>query len=227
MNFPPGERPVKAVIFDVYHTLLAVRDGPVDAPEKWVSLWEDFLGMRPPESLREFAGTCGKFIEADHAESRASGMRWPEVEWRSIACRAAPVLAELKIPVLDDFLYQHARLQRTVSAMPEAVALLTNLRTQGILTGIASNAQAYTFRELATAGMPVIAFERDLCFWSFEQGYSKPDPAVFAWLSERLAARGITPEETLMIGDRVDNDMEPAHAAGWRTWHFRGQWPRL
>jgi FMN phosphatase YigB (HAD superfamily) len=30
-----------------------------------------------------------------------------------------------------------------------------------------------------------------------------------------------------MIGDRLDNDIEPARAAGWQVWHFQGPWPVL
>jgi len=37
-------------------------------------------------------------------------------------------------------------------------------------------------------------------------------------LTARLEARGISPTETLMVGDRLDNDIEPARAFGWHTW---------
>jgi FMN phosphatase YigB (HAD superfamily) len=37
-------------------------------------------------------------------------------------------------------------------------------------------------------------------------------------LTARLEARGIAPGETVMVGDRLDNDVEPARAFGWQTW---------
>jgi putative hydrolase of the HAD superfamily len=89
------------------------------------------------------------------------------------------------------------------------------------LLGIASNAQAYTLRELhealATHAMGLDLFERDLSFWSFEHGFSKPDPHVFRLLTARLRLLGIAPAETLMVGDRADNDLDPARAHGWQT----------
>jgi FMN phosphatase YigB (HAD superfamily) len=63
-------------------------------------------------------------------------------------------------------------------------------------------------------------FEPDLCFWSFEHGFSKPDPHVFQILTARMAAQGMQPQEVLMVGDRADNDIEPAQAFGWQTWQL-------
>jgi FMN phosphatase YigB (HAD superfamily) len=88
--------------------------------------------------------------------------------------------------------------------------------------GIASNAQPYTLRELEGAllgrGLSLAVFTPELCFWSFEHGFSKPDPHVVRLLSARLRARGVRPDDTLMVGDRMDNDIEPARAQGWQTW---------
>jgi FMN phosphatase YigB (HAD superfamily) len=73
---------------------------------------------------------------------------------------------------------------------------------------------------LVIYGLGMDLFERDFCFWSFEHGFSKPDPHVFQILTARLAALGISARETLMIGDRLDNDIEPAKVHGWQTWHL-------
>ena len=218
---------VQAVIFDVYHTLMAVAEGPVAAEDRWQELWKESFGRPPEMLLAEFDEACRIVVAYDHAPRKAAGDRWPEVDWRRVACRAAGGLSGLGPRALDDFLFRHAQLQRTPQAMPGVRSFLAGLRKQKILTGVASNAQRYTFDELAAVGLPVDQFEIDLCFWSFEQGFSKPDPAVFSWLTARLAARGILPEETLMIGDRLDNDIVPAQEAGWQVWHFQGMWPAL
>lgn len=47
-------------------------------------------------------------------------------------------------------------------------------------------------------------------------GLSKPDPALFTWALERAACR---PEEAIMVGDRIDNDIVPAGRLGlWTLW---------
>jgi hypothetical protein len=73
---------------------------------------------------------------------------------------------------------------------------------------------------LQGAGLNLSQFDREVRFWSFENGFSKPDPHVFRILTARLEARGIRPAETLMVGDRLDNDIEPAQAFGWQTWQL-------
>ena len=84
---------------------------------------------------------------------------------------------------------------------------------------------------LATCQLGMDLFERDLCFWSFEHGFSKPDPHVFQILTTRLEARDIRPGEILMVGDRLDNDLQPAAAHGWQTWLLGrpadGEWADL
>jgi FMN phosphatase YigB (HAD superfamily) len=218
---------VRAVILDVYHTLLKVDRGPEDAEERWAALCGKVVspvGAAP--SLEIFGAACREEIQRDHAVKKAAGMHWPEVDWREITRQAWPALADLDEAALDDFLTAHAELERRCSTMPGAVEFLVKVRDSGTVLGIASNAQRYTLRELRAAGLATESwFVDSLCFWSWREGFSKPDPGVFQVLTRRLADRGIAPEETLMIGDRADNDVLPARAAGWRTWHFTGEWP--
>jgi HAD superfamily hydrolase (TIGR01549 family) len=52
---------------------------------------------------------------------------------------------------------------------------------------------------------------------SAEIGYSKPDVRMFLRVLENLNSR---PEESLMIGDRQDNDIVPAKMVGMKTVRF-------
>lgn len=49
---------------------------------------------------------------------------------------------------------------------------------------------------------------------SWEAGFWKPDPALFRYA---LSLAGCAPEEAVMIGDRLDNDIFPAKALGMKT----------
>ncbi|MDB6134781.1 MAG: Haloacid dehalogenase domain protein hydrolase [Verrucomicrobiales bacterium] len=225
--------PVRAVILDVYHTLLHVTPGPPDASQCWEALWRDCFpsgdstGMARP-SLEEFNAACRRETALDHACKKAAGIQFPEVEWRDIARRAAPALAALNgMNRMDGFLLAHAALERSCAVMPGALEFLQTAWKRGLLLGIASNAQLYTLGELRNAGVPLGMFDPELCFWSWREGFSKPDTGVFKLLSRRLADRGIAPHQILMIGDRADNDVLPARAAGWRTCLFTGEWPVL
>jgi FMN phosphatase YigB (HAD superfamily) len=65
----------------------------------------------------------------------------------------------------------------------------------------------------------------DLVASSARWGVEKPSPAFF----ERLAAEvSLPPEKIAYVGDRVDNDVEPALAAGMTAVHVRrGPWGYL
>ena len=53
-------------------------------------------------------------------------------------------------------------------------------------------------------------------------GLHKPDPAFFARIAEEL---GLPPEAIAYVGDRVDNDVRPARAAGMlAVFVRRGPW---
>jgi len=54
----------------------------------------------------------------------------------------------------------------------------------------------------------------DLIVTSAEEGVAKPDLRIFI---TALARAGCTPEQAVMIGDRIDNDIVPAKQMGMKT----------
>ena len=53
---------------------------------------------------------------------------------------------------------------------------------------------------------------------SAELGSAKPDPAIFRWALEQAGCR---PENAVMVGDRLDNDIRPAKKLGMKTIRIR------
>ena len=210
----------KAAICDIYRTILEVLPPPADAAERWDALWQNHFATEPP-SLDSLTARTREFIAADHAAAKALGIPHPEINWSDVMTRTAPELKNLPPAPLAAFLREHARIQRTTRLMPGAAAFLRTAHKRGIPLGIASNAQPYTLGELdealAEADLSRAIFDPDLTLWSFELGFSKPDPHIFRILTARLALRGIAPPEILMLGDREDNDLGPAKACGWKT----------
>jgi len=226
---------VRAVIFDVYGTLLQVGPPPPDADARWQRLWRDLLGAEPRLSRLQFSAASSQVIARHHQAAQARGIPWPEVHWPSIVAEVMPELAQLSRHDQEQFLFRQIQTGHSTRMAAETAATLRWLKDRASLLGIASNAQAYTLRELeqalATHALGMDLFESQLCFWSFEHGFSKPDPHVFQILAARLAALGISPREILMVGDRLDNDIEPAKVHGWRTWQLGpagdGDWAGL
>lgn len=232
---------IRAVICDVYRTLLEVGLPPSDAESQWNILVRKVFGadVQCP-SLADFFQAADRVISREHEIAKARGIAYPEVFWPAICREVFAPLSTLEPAAQDEFLYLQMQLVRRLRAMPGAVATLRALAQRKVAIGIASNAQPYTLRELQehidTMG-PCGPFDADLCFFSFQAGFSKPNPHVFQWLQSRLQARGILPSETLMVGDRWDNDFFPARTYGWEVWmisdhpcdapHRNGTWADL
>ena len=215
---------IRAVLFDVYGTLLQVGPPPADADARWQALLAKTFVNKPALSRLEFAVASSRAIERRHATAHARGVQHPEILWRSVVAEVIPGFTNLEHQVKEEFIYQQIQIGRSIQLFPGAAEGLARLANRGCKIGIASNAQAYTLRELsevlAQMKLDCSIFYSGLCFWSYEHGFSKPNPHVFQILSARLDALGITPDTTLMVGDRADNDIEPARTFGWQTWHL-------
>jgi HAD superfamily hydrolase (TIGR01549 family) len=88
--------------------------------------------------------------------------------------------------------------------------LLARLREKFNL-GVIANQSKGTEERLSRWG---IRQHFSLVFASAEFGLSKPDPQIFA---AALSQAKCDPEDALMVGDRLDNDIGPAKAQRWRT----------
>lgn len=95
---------------------------------------------------------------------------------------------------------------------------LEALRAQGRTVVLAGNQPAHRTAQLEALDLPV-----DRIATSEELGAEKPGAAFFDAV---LAMVGdVAPATVLYVGDRVDNDVLPAAAAGLRTcWLRRGPW---
>ncbi len=102
----------------------------------------------------------------------------------------------------------------------DALPCLRTLRERGLLVGLAGNQPESAVSELAACGVEV-----DVLASSEGWGVEKPSPEFFA----RIAAESrLSPEKIAYVGDRVDNDIEPALAAGMVAVHIRrGPWGYL
>lgn len=103
---------------------------------------------------------------------------------------------------------------------PDALPALRALHERGYRLGVAANQPIETEQMMATLGI-----ELDLIASSAGWGLAKPDPAFF----ERVVAElGLPAAAIAYVGDRVDNDVRPAAAAGIRAIFIRrGPWAFL
>jgi FMN phosphatase YigB (HAD superfamily) len=100
---------------------------------------------------------------------------------------------------------------------PDAVPCIARLRNAGYRIGIAGNQP-----EAAEDALKASRIEADFIASSSGWGVEKPSPGFFARVA---AAAGAPPSEIAYVGDRLDNDVLPARAAGMTAVFIRrGPW---
>ena len=93
----------------------------------------------------------------------------------------------------------------------DAVSILDALKSKGFKLGVIANQTPGARQRLAKWGL-LRYFE--IVAASAELGIAKPDPAIFRWA---LNQAGCAPQNAVMVGDRLDNDIAPANRLGLHT----------
>ncbi|MEE8452072.1 MAG: HAD family hydrolase [Thermoguttaceae bacterium] len=220
---------IRAVLFDVYGTLLISGSGEVGtvgraACELALNGAFEAIGIAMYAPPAQGIQCLYDAIGASHAASRAAGVEHPEVDiveiWRT-------VLAELGHAAVDP-----ARLAVEYEAranpcwpMPQMQKCLEQLNHASLLLGIISNAQFYTpelFVALLEKSTETLGFDPLLAYYSYRHGRAKPGVQMHAQAVESLRIRRIAPDEALYVGNDMLNDILSAHKLGFRTALFAG-----
>lgn len=171
----------------------------VDETRAW-SGWADWLGI----PRLTFLAVCGAVIasgELDHREPLR--IFRPGLDIRDeLRKRQEAGVGDLITP---DDLY------------PDAVPCLRAMLDAGYRVGVVGNQPARAEAVLRGLGLPL-----DLVASSETWAVEKPDPRFFARIAETL---DLPPAAIAYVGDRLDNDIRPAAAAGMQAIFLRrGPW---
>ncbi|MFP4446300.1 MAG: HAD family hydrolase [Desulfosudaceae bacterium] len=220
------QRPLRALLFDIYGTLLISASGDIALARERLSANTEVAALlarmdiqTPPDEL------CNRFaaaVQADHARQQEKGIDWPEVVIEEIW---ADVLGLDDLTAARRFALAFEMAVNPVYPMPHAAALLAEIRQTSLTAGIISNAQFYTPLLLAHIfqARPEEAWaDPDLLFYSYQHGRAKPSRYMFDQAAAVLERRGISPGQTLYVGNDMRNDVRPAAESGFQTALFAG-----
>ena len=203
----------RAVIFDIYGTLLIAPHGGVRIDLFADPVLREILrnrGFNPPISP---SGDLHAAVLRHHS---AAGVDFPEVDlrilWREVLNLEAGTDTTSLVEEIEEA--WHPSLP-----MPGAEQTVGHLARSGLSLGLLSNAQCNT---LASLGGVADLFAPELSVLSYQHGLAKPAPELFKILIERLAGHGITPAEAIFVGNDPLQDIVPAAAAGFQTALFTG-----
>jgi putative hydrolase of the HAD superfamily len=234
---------IKAVLFDVYGTLLISSSGDIDVSDYALDNVVRALrmsGCRISEG-RERDVAC--FVIAEflltvrrhHARAREDGKSQPEVDILAVWRDLIGVLGRhgiFETPAEIEFerlAFAFEMCSNPVYPMPGLVETIGAMRKRALLLGIVSNAQFFTplimnyFLSGSVSEEPVVPpFRPDLTVFSYQYGRAKPDPFLFEKARERLAEQDVEPAAVLFVGNDMRNDVWAAREAGFRTALFAG-----
>lgn len=207
---------IRAVLFDV--------GGPIDTEEISERLID--------RDIRLAVGTAGVRV-TDEALQRASDeavASFAPDAYRAIIWSLAVRNEAVARAAYARFASEEARAARRterggIELRPGIVDVLRALQKDHLLLGLAANQPASIINDLDRAGLAELFQHREV---SGHHGYGKPDVRLFLRACDDL---GVGPDQCVMVGDRVDNDIVPARTLGMatvllRTGRHRAQQPR-
>lgn len=184
---------IKAVIFDMYETLITLFDSPLYfgtqmaadagiAEEKFQKIW------RAEEKNRTIGKvTLEELLEKILRENNCfSKEKINAVLKKRIRCKE------------EAFEHLHT----------EIIPMLKALKEKGILIGLISN--CFSEEAMVIKKSVLYPFFDAACL-SFDEGIQKPDPAIFERCIEKL---GVKADECLYVGDGGSDELEAAQTFG-------------
>jgi HAD superfamily hydrolase (TIGR01549 family) len=172
----------------------------IDETRVW-SIWADMVGVSP----LTFAAVLGAAI--------VQGEDWP-----AVFPHVAPNVAWQELEAEHERRYGGFQDSDLYADVRHCLAALQQLDVRVIIAG---NQPARRRAQLEALELPV-----DALATSEDLGVEKPKAGFWSAVSELCG--DIPTSQVLYVGDRVDNDIEPATEAGFLTcWLQRGPWGQL
>ncbi len=235
--------PVKAVIFDIYGTLLISDSGDIDEASLSAENLQQAMKAGGYNVTGCYEKTCSYLLEllpekikSQQHELREKGHPFPDVDifrvWKEMF-EEAENKGLLKLngdESLADVIFVFEVLSNRVYPMPGMKDLILWLREKGIPLGIVSNAQFYTpiIMNYFLTGefslkQDIEYFESDLSVFSYKELRAKPDTELFSKFLPTLESKyKIKAAEALFVGNDMLKDVYTAKKSGLKTLLFAG-----
>ena len=200
----PGPRKFKAVLFDLYDTLVWL---DIERSDEGRQRLADRLGV----PLNLFLQVWRRSID-DRMLGKGSLAQHLAETAKSLGMGAGPTLIEELIAI------EHDRLKASVHLYPNSVPVLKWLAGAGYRLALVSNVSDGAATPITHLGLDQLF--RHLIL-SHEVGVMKPDPAIFLLACQRLEVK---PEEAMFVADGGFGELDAAHLLGIFTVKLEQEW---
>jgi len=194
---------LRAVLFDVDFTL--AKPGPDLGPEGYRRYGERHGLVLDPARYPEARAAAVESLER-HPELRHDEELWFAFTERIIRGMGGDSDAARDLAIEMTRLWENSE---NFDLYEDALPVIADLRSRGLKIGLVSNCA----RDL-DAFVVHHALDVDCALTSRAHGWTKPHPTIF---QAALQLLGVEPEEAVMVGDSVEDDVEGALALGMRA----------
>jgi len=177
------KNPVRAILFDIYGTLIISKAGDISFSKKETETSAMLTTLLDKyavnQTVEELLDRFYRFIENTHKNLKKSGVDFPEVNIDRIWMDAAGFD---DIHVAQNFAIEFEMIVNPVYPMPGLNEILKTVNDRNIFMGIISNAQFYTpllFDMFFDAMPEQLGFHPDLIFYSYQYNHAKPSLYLF------------------------------------------------
>jgi putative hydrolase of the HAD superfamily len=237
------DKGIKAILLDIYGTLLISSSGDIDQTEISDDNLRQALGAAGIKTqdgiqnvLDHLLSDFNYTIRVCHEAARMNNIPYPEIDILSI-WKIVLIHARRKglVEFTDDadILLMTAVfefLSNKVYPMPGFKETIEALLKRNIPLGLISNAQFYTpvlmnyfLNDKISLKEKIKGFDRDMVVFSYKFGKAKPDPTLYEELLPTLKWKyGIRSDQVLFVGNDMLKDIYPSKHVGFKTALFAG-----
>ena len=201
---------IKAVFFDLYHTLVRYEPPREELQSKAL---KDFGIEINPEVFRWPLVAADEFIYQELARSPLGKRSEPDKmalwgQYQRIVLKEAGIEADDKLVL--GLLGKMLQTKMKLVLFDDAAPALSDLKNKGFILGLISNIDHDITSLLDELGLPSLL---DVIVTSQDTGFNKPQPEIF---QTALQQAGVQPAEAIYVGDQYQVDVVGANRAGMK-----------
>ncbi len=219
------KKPVKAILFDIYGTLIISGSGGINATENKVTnrhkIEALFKKYSVNSSIDEVNALFVETVKKEHLKLKKNGHDYPEIIVEKIWM---DLLGLDNLTTARKYAIEFEFITNPVYPMPNLKKTIKYLSSKNYL-GIISNAQFYTpmiIEWFLGSNLKQRSFNDNLLFFSYKFGYAKPSSFLFKLAKKNLKTKNLHPSSVLYVGNDMLNDIYTAQKEGFQTALFAG-----
>lgn len=242
-NYAPD---IKAVVFDIYGTLLISASGDVDESSMLTTSIKKALhaaqivpkenGCKAEDVYWKILDMHTKSIKSEQERLRSKDRPYPEVDILNVCKNTLDKARDEGLLLFNNgtdcrkvvFIFE--LLSNPVSEMPGLKNTIGEFHRRGTPLGIVSNAQFYTpfilnyyLNGKIENANRVWPFDPEISVFSYKELRGKPDTKLYERLLPVLEQKyGLSPREILYVGNDMLKDVYAARQVGFKTALFAG-----